>query len=46
MKNVANSGESRKKIRYVGSIGFKRRMRWTRSFVVAVHRVESCGVCA
>ena len=36
----------RKKIRYVGTIGFKKRLRWRRAFVVAVHKVESCGVCA
>ena len=36
----------RKKIRYVGSIGFKRRLRWTRSFVVAVHKVELCEVAS
>jgi hypothetical protein len=34
----------RKKIRYVGSSGFKRRLRWTHPFAVAIYRVEHASL--
>ena len=39
MKRYSNRRPSRKKILYVGNIGFPRRLRWTRPFTVAVFRM-------